>query len=781
MDVLRRPVLRTNFQETAVGEADGDAGEAGGTQLVLVAAGAQGIEAQAVEDVPGAHLAAVVIAAQGVGLVAVEMVGHVADPFLAVLGLAQLVVQVQHVVAGLVAVPVAADAAPDVVRARNVVAHLDLEHIVQALAEELLPGDVHVILEGVRHRPGVLNREAFGDVAPAIVGTGPLVGDVGEGGPPVAFGVPSAHVFGFRVDEVPVVPAPREEEGVVLLVAQELGGLGDAPVVVSVFQGLGHGFHLFVERNVAQRRVFRQAVVVGVGCRGLHRLEGPLVVKTLDALHHHVGEDGDGVVADHAPGFAAVERPDGQHVLRALVEVLQHRVREVRLQGLVHEVQQGMEGAVGVPEGEGRIVRESLGLADGAVMPAEAPVDVLEQERMQGGAVHAGIEGFLGLLGAGGVQFVAGELRLPEGDRLGPDRVEVLPVDFREVFQGSVNARGRHGHMDADLLARGGRELHAGPEPGAPGLLGTAEAAGVIDDRLPVLEDQEVLDGPVEPGREMDMPVGIPALDGLAPHDRVFVQQPDRRPDALEAQGMVQVDHHEGGIAGGIGEPEHAAARGRGHLRPGAVVAQLDGVIPRAGGFRVMAEPRPVARIRVLGGPGGPFHGSRPGNEQEIAQVRDARPAQVREAEAHDRGLRIFVARRDVVVVIVRVRTDLDAAERHLRAGIHVPEAGGPDEGIDMAHKVLRRCAGRQAGRRRGQEKGLLDHGTNVRNKRLYPEEDLAPVHQPEDDEEDEAVRQGDERGIPGEGGKAVQEGFGDRGEVEGLAHGIGRDGVHPV
>ena len=333
---------------------------------------------------------------------------------------------------------------------------------------------------------------------------------------------------------------------------------------------------------------------------------------------------------------------------------------------------------------------------------------------MQGSAVHACIEGLLGLLGAGRVQFVAREFRFPQSDRIGADPVKVPSVDFREVLQGTVDARGRDGHPYLDLFAGGGRELHAGPEPGAPGFLGTAEAAGVVDDRFSVLEDQEILDRPVEPGGEMHMPVGIPALDRLASHDRVVIQQPDRGPDALEAQGMVQVDHHEGGVAGGIREPEHAAARRRGHLRPGAVVAEFHGVVPRTGRFGAVAEAGPVARIRVLVGPGGRFHGPGPGDEQEVAEVRDARAAQVCEAEAHDRGFRVLVTRCDVIVVIIRVGADLDASERHLRSGIYIPEAGGSDERVDMAYQILRQGVDTQAGGHCGQEKGLFVHRTNI-------------------------------------------------------------------
>ena len=177
---------------------------------------------------------------------------------------------------------------------------------------------------------------------------------------------------------------------------------------------------------------------------------------------------------------------------------------------------------------------------------------------------------------------------------------------------------------------------------------------------------------------------------------------------------MVQVDHHEGGIAGGVRESEHAAARGSCQFRPGTVVAQFHGVVTRTGRFRAVAEAGPVARIRVLVGPGGRFGSPGPGDEQEVAEVRDARAAQVREAEAHDRGFRVLVARCDVVVVIIRVRTDLDAPERHLCSGIHVSEAGRSDERIDIPHQILCRCLDCQAGRHRGQEKGLFVHKTNI-------------------------------------------------------------------
>ena len=130
---------------------------------------------------------------------------------------------------------------------------------------------------------------------------------------------------------------------------EEFGGLGYAPVIVGVFQSLGNGFLLLVERHVAEFGVFRDAVVMRVRGGGFHRLEGALVVESLHALHHHVCKHGTGVVTYHAPGLAAVERPDGKHVLSALVVVLQHGVGEVGLEGFVHQVEQGMEGPVSIP------------------------------------------------------------------------------------------------------------------------------------------------------------------------------------------------------------------------------------------------------------------------------------------------------------------------------------------------------------------------------------------------------------------------------------------------
>ena len=397
------------------------------------------------------------------------------------------------------------------------------------------------------------------------------------------------------------------------------------------------------------------------------------------------------MVADHAPGLAAVEGPDREHVLRALVEVGEHRARDVGLQGLVHEVEQGMEGPVGVPEGEGGIVGESFGPADGLVVLAEATVRVLEEEGVLGGAVNAGIEG-LTKDGIVARKFVFAQFLLPLRFSFGPDGVEVPALQFLQVQERPVRADGGNRHLHADLLAFDSLETHDGHQFPTPGLQAAAEAFGVVDDGLAVLQDAEVRDGGVEACCEVDVTVRVPAGYDLASDDRVLVQQAHRGPFAGPAERVVQVHGDPGFLGGRIGEAEHAAAgRGR-HLCLRPIVREFHGIVAGGGPFPLMREAAAITAVGVLGLAGDGFYFAGAGNEEEIAQVRDARAAEVRQAESHDRGFAVLVSGRGIVIIIVGVRADLDAAEGHLRPRKYVPESVRPDERIDPVHQPVLRC-----------------------------------------------------------------------------------------
>ena len=212
-------MLGPDGKRATVGKVEFHARNAGRAQFIFVAAGADGIEPHAIEEVPGAHLAAVVVAAERSRLVAIKMIGHVADPLLAILRLTEFVKQVQHMVAGLISVPVTANPAPDVVRARDVLIHLHGEHILQPFQQEVTACHGHVGVEIVRNRPRILHGKALGDIAPAIHGTGALVGDGSKRRTPLPLRIPTAHILGFRVVQVAPVPRTIQEESIVLFVA----------------------------------------------------------------------------------------------------------------------------------------------------------------------------------------------------------------------------------------------------------------------------------------------------------------------------------------------------------------------------------------------------------------------------------------------------------------------------------------------------------------------------------------------------------------------------------
>ena len=125
-------------------------------QDVVAGRGVGGEEAQGAEDVPGGHLAAVVVAALARRRVVVEGRHHLPDQFLRLPGRARVGGQVGDVVALLVAVRVLADHAGDVGEVR-VERRVGGQHGVELLQE---PGVAAVQPDQARHvlldREGVL-------------------------------------------------------------------------------------------------------------------------------------------------------------------------------------------------------------------------------------------------------------------------------------------------------------------------------------------------------------------------------------------------------------------------------------------------------------------------------------------------------------------------------------------------------------------------------------------------------------------------------------------------
>ncbi len=395
------------------------------------------------------------------------------------------------------------------------------------------------------------------------------------------------------------------------------------------------------------------------------------------------------MIAYHAPGLATVEAPDGEHVLGALVVVLEHGVGKIRLEGFVHKVQEGMEGPVGVPERESRIVGEIFCELHRAVVSAETAVDILEEEGVLGRAVDAGVEGLFCAKVAGGIKFIFAQFLLPEILRLGAHGLEALAIKFGEILKCPVGAYGGYRHLDAYLLAGAGREFDAGLKAAAPGFERTAEALGVVNHRFTFLKDDEILYRLREARGKIDLAAGVPSCHYLASYDGVVVQQADGGPLALPAEGMVQINHNKRLLALGISETEYAAAGGCGHLGSHPVIGQFNSVIAGGGSLPFVAETGPVAAVRILCRACSRFQSSGAGDEEEVSQIGDAGAAQVGETEAHDRGLVILVAGGNIIVVIVCVRADLYSSEGNLGPRIDVAESVGAYEGVDILNQAF--------------------------------------------------------------------------------------------
>ena len=159
-----------------------------------------------------------------------------------------------------------------------------------------------------------------------------------------------------------------------LLVAGKLGEPRNAPVVVGVLQRLGNRLVVGIAGHIAIHSVFFPPEFVERGAV-YHCLQHLLLVVGMDALDVGVEDDRNGMVADHTPGLESGQLPDGQH--STLTIVLEERVEEILGALPVNDVEQWMQGPVGVPQGEDRIdLLALLHDLNAAVHSAVAAVDI---------------------------------------------------------------------------------------------------------------------------------------------------------------------------------------------------------------------------------------------------------------------------------------------------------------------------------------------------------------------------------------------------------------------
>ena len=325
-----------------------------GSQHILVGTRAHRVETQSREDVPGRGLAVVLVAAIAVGGGGIELVHDVAHVVLRLPGFARVVVEVDQVLYGLVAVGILAH-----------VHHLHLAHLVNhvaAIHAQIAGYDkdrVHHVVEGraSTHQVDEPLRVVEDTEAPMpAVPFAEVIAPVGR--PEVGVEVPpvvaSHHESLLGIIDVAVVEAALlVDVGFAFGAAQPLAQRVDAPVVVGIFERAGHTLSHQVTGYIAQAVVGLESHAargrpfeLGVGAV-FHRLPQFVDVVAADSLDVGIGHDRGRVVADHA---VAVSRagPFGQEpalaigVDQSLLHLLVHRG--------VDEVEQGEERTEGVPE-----------------------------------------------------------------------------------------------------------------------------------------------------------------------------------------------------------------------------------------------------------------------------------------------------------------------------------------------------------------------------------------------------------------------------------------------
>ena len=233
VDVLTTDGGSQDGEGLAIRQLQLDAGEHRRANLVLAANRVHGIEAHRAEDVPGRHLAAVLVSAETAGLVGVQLVHHLGGILLRLPRLLHLVVEVDDVVARLVAVGVLANHAGAEDRKLFVRIGGVSKHAVELLGEAFLATDqadevVDVMLDG----PEVLPAVALADVFGVSFGL-EILGEV-------ALLVARLHERRGGVEDVAVVLRTLVELLGDVGFAHLFRHASDAIVVVGILQRLGH-------------------------------------------------------------------------------------------------------------------------------------------------------------------------------------------------------------------------------------------------------------------------------------------------------------------------------------------------------------------------------------------------------------------------------------------------------------------------------------------------------------------------------------------------------------
>ena len=246
----------------------------------------------------------------------------------------------------------------------------------------------HQALQVVRHEETVLPTVGLGVVVVYLSGV--------EGSEETAV-QSRTHKAGLGVEHIAPVLGRLHILLIFILVSELLCHLGHAPVVVGVFQGLGHGFVLVVGENQTVAPEAVQPEFSGHG-RSLHGFESLLRIEAANAAEHCICNDRCRVIAYHTIGFVAPQFPDRE--LSRLTVYGYEGVDEVGTALGLKLEKQGMEASESVPEGKNAVLLVgrsvfAYGSVDLPVHPAVLSVGIGVERRVNRTVVQSRVEDFL--------------------------------------------------------------------------------------------------------------------------------------------------------------------------------------------------------------------------------------------------------------------------------------------------------------------------------------------------------------------------------------------------
>ena len=217
-------------------------------------------------------------------------------------------------------------------------------------------------------------------------------------------------------------------------------------------------------------------------------------------------------------------------------------------------------------------------------------------------------------------------------------------------------------------------------------------------------------DGLREGYRKIGIVGAGPAVGDAVTRNQSVALDTQRRPQDLAVvviDAVRKVQNHMSVRILREGIAVHARTRGRRQLGTHAAVVERHGIVARRGALALMAETRTVSAVGIIRRVRVELDIPHRRHHQNVAQIRMARAAEVRMAEAHDRLVAVAVARTIFIGALliyavhvmgygVGVGAQLHGPERYACTRKRMPHAVGADEGIDVVGRLLSRYARRR-------------------------------------------------------------------------------------